>query len=60
MGRVNPQQVRRYPALRRTSSRARRGVLSHNSTVDFMRTGGLPALFAFRDEVIQSLLGQEA
>jgi len=34
---------------------ARRGSLDRTSTVVFVHTGGLPALFAFKDEVIASL-----
>ena len=34
---------------------ARRGLLGADSTVVFVHTGGLPALFAFSDEVISSL-----
>jgi 1-aminocyclopropane-1-carboxylate deaminase/D-cysteine desulfhydrase-like pyridoxal-dependent ACC family enzyme len=34
---------------------ARRGILNADSTVVFVHTGGLPALFAFKDEVIASL-----
>lgn len=34
---------------------ARRGLLGSNDTVVFIHTGGLPALFAFSDEIIQSL-----
>jgi len=38
---------------------ARRGLLDKNSTVVFIHTGGLPALFAFSDEIINSLPAQE-
>ena len=38
---------------------ARRGLLDKNSTVVFIHTGGLPALFAFSDEIIQSLPAQK-
>ena len=31
---------------------ARRGVVGEHSTVVFIHTGGLPALFAFKDEII--------
>jgi 1-aminocyclopropane-1-carboxylate deaminase/D-cysteine desulfhydrase-like pyridoxal-dependent ACC family enzyme len=34
---------------------ARRGVLGPDSTVVFIHTGGLPAMFAFKDEIIASL-----
>lgn len=34
---------------------ARRGLLDAESTVVFIHTGGLPALFAFSDEILQSL-----
>jgi 1-aminocyclopropane-1-carboxylate deaminase/D-cysteine desulfhydrase-like pyridoxal-dependent ACC family enzyme len=39
---------------------ARRGLLGVESTVVFIHTGGLPALFAFSDEIIQSLPEHEA
>jgi len=31
---------------------ARRGLLGSESTVVFVHTGGLPALFAFKDEIL--------
>jgi L-cysteate sulfo-lyase len=31
---------------------ARNGVIGHDSTVVFIHTGGLPAIFAFKDEII--------
>jgi 1-aminocyclopropane-1-carboxylate deaminase/D-cysteine desulfhydrase-like pyridoxal-dependent ACC family enzyme len=34
---------------------ARRGTLDAHSTVVFVHTGGLPAMFAFKDEILQSL-----
>jgi D-cysteine desulfhydrase/L-cysteate sulfo-lyase len=34
---------------------ARRGCLDRDSTVVFVHTGGLPALFAFKDEILGSL-----
>jgi 1-aminocyclopropane-1-carboxylate deaminase/D-cysteine desulfhydrase-like pyridoxal-dependent ACC family enzyme len=34
---------------------ARRGLLGTHDTVVFIHTGGLPALFAFSDEIIESL-----
>jgi L-cysteate sulfo-lyase len=34
---------------------ARRGLLDRSSTVVFIHTGGLPAMFAFTDEIIASL-----
>ncbi len=34
---------------------ARRGLLGAESTVVFIHTGGLPALFAFKDEILDSL-----
>jgi 1-aminocyclopropane-1-carboxylate deaminase/D-cysteine desulfhydrase-like pyridoxal-dependent ACC family enzyme len=34
---------------------ARRGRLGKDSTVVFVHTGGLPAMFAFKDEILQSL-----
>lgn len=34
---------------------ARRGLLGPKSTVVFVHTGGLPAMFAFKDEIIHSL-----
>ena len=34
---------------------ARRGLVNADSTVVFVHTGGLPALFAFKDEIIASL-----
>jgi 1-aminocyclopropane-1-carboxylate deaminase/D-cysteine desulfhydrase-like pyridoxal-dependent ACC family enzyme len=34
---------------------ARRGRLGPDSTVVFVHTGGLPAMFAFKDEIIQSM-----
>jgi 1-aminocyclopropane-1-carboxylate deaminase/D-cysteine desulfhydrase-like pyridoxal-dependent ACC family enzyme len=34
---------------------ARRGLLDRNSTVVFIHTGGLPAMFAFTDDIIASL-----
>jgi D-cysteine desulfhydrase/L-cysteate sulfo-lyase len=34
---------------------AQRGLIGPGSTVVFVHTGGLPALFAFSNEVIQSL-----
>jgi len=34
---------------------ARRGLLGQDSTVVFVHTGGLPAMFAFSDEIIESL-----
>ncbi len=34
---------------------ARRGLLGVDSTVVFIHTGGLPALFAFTDQIVQSL-----
>ena len=34
---------------------ARRGLLDARSTVVFIHTGGLPAMFAFKDEIIASL-----
>jgi 1-aminocyclopropane-1-carboxylate deaminase/D-cysteine desulfhydrase-like pyridoxal-dependent ACC family enzyme len=34
---------------------ARRGLLNSNSTVVFIHTGGLPALFAFGTEILESL-----
>jgi 1-aminocyclopropane-1-carboxylate deaminase/D-cysteine desulfhydrase-like pyridoxal-dependent ACC family enzyme len=36
---------------------ARRGLLDRTSTVVFVHTGGLPAMFAFNDEIIASLPG---
>jgi 1-aminocyclopropane-1-carboxylate deaminase/D-cysteine desulfhydrase-like pyridoxal-dependent ACC family enzyme len=37
---------------------ARRGLLGPTSTVVFIHTGGLPALFAFGDEILNSLRAQ--
>ena len=34
---------------------ARRGVVGQHSTVVFIHTGGLPAMFAFKDEIIDWL-----
>ena len=34
---------------------ARRGLLGAQDTVVFIHTGGLPALFAFSDAIIESL-----
>jgi 1-aminocyclopropane-1-carboxylate deaminase/D-cysteine desulfhydrase-like pyridoxal-dependent ACC family enzyme len=34
---------------------ARRGVVGRQSTVVFIHTGGLPAMFAFKDEIISWL-----
>lgn len=34
---------------------ARRGLLGPDETVVFVHTGGLPAMFAFSDAIIQSL-----
>jgi 1-aminocyclopropane-1-carboxylate deaminase/D-cysteine desulfhydrase-like pyridoxal-dependent ACC family enzyme len=34
---------------------ARRGLLDASSTVVFVHTGGLPAMFAFKDEIVASL-----
>ena len=34
---------------------ARRGLLGRDDTVVFVHTGGLPAMFAFKDEIIRSL-----
>ena len=34
---------------------ARRGLLGAQSTVVFIHTGGLPAVFAFKDEILASL-----
>ena len=34
---------------------AHRGLLGAQHTVVFIHTGGLPALFAFSDEIIESL-----
>src|SRR6266567_8259765 len=34
---------------------ARRGLLGRDSTVVFVHTGGLPAIFAFKDEILRSL-----
>jgi 1-aminocyclopropane-1-carboxylate deaminase/D-cysteine desulfhydrase-like pyridoxal-dependent ACC family enzyme len=34
---------------------ARRGLLDAQSTVVFIHTGGLPAMFAFKDEILESL-----
>ena len=31
---------------------ARRGVIGKSSTVVFVHTGGLPAMFAFKDEIL--------
>ena len=36
---------------------ARRGLLGPDSVVVFIHTGGLPALFAFKDEILASLDG---
>lgn len=36
---------------------ARRGLLGRDSTVVFVHTGGLPALFAFKDAILRSLPG---
>jgi 1-aminocyclopropane-1-carboxylate deaminase/D-cysteine desulfhydrase-like pyridoxal-dependent ACC family enzyme len=38
---------------------ARRGKLGADSTVVFVHTGGLPALFAFKDEILRSLTSAE-
>jgi D-cysteine desulfhydrase/L-cysteate sulfo-lyase len=34
---------------------ARRGLLNSSSTVVFIHTGGLPAMFAFKDEILARL-----
>jgi D-cysteine desulfhydrase/L-cysteate sulfo-lyase len=39
---------------------ARRGIVGPNSTVVFIHTGGLPAMFAFKDEIISWLDRQSA
>jgi 1-aminocyclopropane-1-carboxylate deaminase/D-cysteine desulfhydrase-like pyridoxal-dependent ACC family enzyme len=36
---------------------ARRGLLGKDDTVVFVHTGGLPALFAWKDEILEALSG---
>jgi D-cysteine desulfhydrase/L-cysteate sulfo-lyase len=37
---------------------ARQGIVGPESTVVFVHTGGLPALFAFKDEILEAIDGQ--